>query len=60
MIRTHCPSCGKEVRISGGGTEMEWDIEGRTEKRVGDFSKSWVYPFCYEEQLRAADSSTEN
>ena len=27
MIRTYCPSCGKEVRIRGGGTEMKWGME---------------------------------
>lgn len=48
----------KEVRISGGGTEMEWDVEGRTERRNGDFSKSWVCPFCYGGHFRAADSTT--
>ena len=49
MNRVQCGSCGKEVRISGGGTEMEWDVEGRIERRNGDFSKSWVCPFCHGE-----------
>lgn len=26
---------------------MEWDFEGRTERRKGDFHKSWVCPFCH-------------
>lgn len=47
MIPTLCPECKKEVRISEGGTEMEWDADGVTERTVGDFHKSWVCPFCY-------------
>lgn len=54
MNRTSCPTCGHEVRISPGGTEMEWDIEGKTEMRHGDFHLSWVCPFCYPEYFRVA------
>ena len=57
MIRVKCPTCGKEVRISGGGTEMEWDTGGKTEKQSGDFSKVWVCPFCYEECFRHAETA---
>jgi hypothetical protein len=55
MIPTRCPSCGKEVRISGGGTEMEWDVESGTKRLRGDFSKSWVCPFCYPEHVDSTD-----
>ena len=62
MNRAYCPTCHSEVRISSGGTKMEWDIEGRTETRKGDFSKSWVCPFChphcYVERFQAAASGT--
>lgn len=47
MIRTFCPTCGNEVRISGGGTEMEWDVDGKIQLRRGNYHKSWVCPFCY-------------
>jgi hypothetical protein len=46
------------VRISGGGTEMEWDVEGVTERLRGDFSKSWVCPFCYPDRFSAGASYT--
>ena len=60
MIHTHSPSCGKEVRISGGGTEMEWDIEGRTARRNGDFHKSWACPFCYGEHFQSEEKTDAN
>jgi hypothetical protein len=56
MNRAWCPTCGNEVRISTGGTEMEWDAEGTTERLQGDFHKSWVCPFCYPEHFTIADS----
>lgn len=47
------------MRISGGGTEIEWDVEGGVTKRLqGDFSKSWVCPFCYPEPFSAGASYT--
>jgi hypothetical protein len=58
MNPTYCPTCGKVVRISGGGTEMEWNVEGMTKRLRGDLSKSWVCPFCYPERFSAGVSYT--
>ena len=55
MIRTFCPTCRKEVRISGGGTEMEWDVDGKNQVRRGDFHRSWVCPFCYSQSISMPD-----
>ncbi len=52
MIRTYCPTCKNEVRISGGGTTMEWDVDGKTQTSHGDFHKSWVCPFCHPEPYK--------
>lgn len=30
---------------------MEWAVEGVTKTLQGDFSKSWVCPFCYPEHI---------
>ena len=59
MKPTCCPTCGKEVGISGGGTEMEWDIEGRTDRVQGDFDTSWVCPFCHPEVYMRANAVRE-
>ena len=44
--------CRNEVRISAGGSEMHWDIDGQAKKVNGDFSKHWVCPFCYPQCYR--------
>ena len=54
MIRTFCSTCKREVRISGGGTEMEWEVDGKNHMQRGDFHNSWVCPFCYSEHFHAA------
>ena len=60
MNSAWCPKCGNEVRLSPGGTEMEWEFEGRTKRLQGDFYPTWVCPFCHPDRFLLAESISRN